>query len=455
MFENPSVGHKETASTKRLINAIIHIFPPRSYTLPPCLFLHIIVIMRFSTGATTSLLGTFFFASRSSGWATAANVIVVSPNEDDGDGVDAGIFSLVQSLRSPSSPTTGTTATARARGVEGVRALGSSGSGRLLQTSTACTAGYVDCDDGLVRGSGQTCYDACGPNCCGPSYEACRNFTGKVCKDGSCVGELACKSATIPLVLDSCKGYHACYNAGFVNSTVGNMTSSCKGRRSCSRLGNNGVVGNIDNSCLDERSCLSLGESGKVGNVQNSCNSTFSCGYAGSQGGIVGNIQDSCFGVKSCYKVGFNAPRSPDYPATVGNIVNSCRAFESCREVGDGEGGGGSGAEVGNITSSCNAIRGCRNTGDAFHPLYNINLLDCCNTNYRQCDEQNKDTLQCTAAPTNWCFPTKNQLKVAVMEYISESCFTNSTCFAGQKVGMPIGNWCTKLNTDMSLLFDQ
>ena len=47
---------------------------------------------------------------------------------------------------------------------------------------------FVDCVGGMS--SGQTCYAACndGVDCCGPS-NACKGFTGKVAKDGSCMGQ--------------------------------------------------------------------------------------------------------------------------------------------------------------------------------------------------------------------------------------------------------------------------
>ncbi len=83
---------------------------------------------------------------------------------------------------------------------------------RVLQAVAPTCADFVDCVDGKVRGTGDSCRDACdgGGNCC-KGYDACVGFTGKVCKDGySCDGDYACYGAKIPFVVDSCYNPFAC-----------------------------------------------------------------------------------------------------------------------------------------------------------------------------------------------------------------------------------------------------
>jgi len=54
---------------------------------------------------------------------------------------------------------------------------------------------------------------------------------------------------------------------------------------------------------------------------------------------------------------------------------------------------------------------------------------------------------------TNPLFPTNEEFKKAVKEYISQECSTNSDCATGQTYGYPIGKWLTTCITDMSSLF--
>ena len=123
---------------------------------------------------------------------------------------------------------------------------------------STCTAGYVDCIDGFVAGdSSKSCAEECDGYCC-VGYEACVHFTGKVCRDGSCSnwGWDACGFATIPVVINSCKGSTwTCIHAGGEDGSVGNMINSCNGYRACEDLGDGGAVGNITNSCNGQRSC--------------------------------------------------------------------------------------------------------------------------------------------------------------------------------------------------------
>jgi hypothetical protein len=54
---------------------------------------------------------------------------------------------------------------------------------------------------------------------------------------------------------------------------------------------------------------------------------------------------------------------------------------------------------------------------------------------------------------TNPLFPTNEEFKKAVKEYISQGCSTISGCAIGQTYGYPIGKWCTTGITDTRFLF--
>jgi hypothetical protein len=197
------------------------------------------------------------------------------------------------------------------------------------QQSSVCTSGYIDCDNGKVRGTDQSCKDACNGDCCvggewfsgSPYYHACEFFTGKVCKDGSCNGSEACGYQSTPLiVVNSCKGHRSCHSTNFpvamnsckgvracqsVNSTE-NITNSCNGEFACIFLGyNGGEVGYVSDSCNGKMSCWVLGGNyGKVGNIKNSCNSDEACDGGGEGGFISGGIENSCNAYKACYGAG-------------------------------------------------------------------------------------------------------------------------------------------------------
>ncbi len=97
---------------------------------------------------------------------------------------------------------------------------------RVLQAvDPGCTPGYVDCVNGNDSVTGSSCAAACGVSCCGGN-QACDQFTGKVCKDGSCTGNMACYMANLSFVVNRCIGVDACYsfvdpvrNAIFVHHT--------------------------------------------------------------------------------------------------------------------------------------------------------------------------------------------------------------------------------------------
>ena len=102
-------------------------------------------------------------------------------------------------------------------------------SSRVLQADApTCTAGYVDCVKGIVRGTSISCTEECDGKCC-VGYVACKNFTGKVCKDESCNADRACLYATIPFVVNSCKDYEACTSARISSS----LNNCCNTKGEC------------------------------------------------------------------------------------------------------------------------------------------------------------------------------------------------------------------------------
>ncbi len=233
-----------------------------------------------------------------------------------------------------------------------------------LDSELSYCSEFVDCDNGMKRGSNITCFEACGEKCCTSFYylwfglqNACHKFTGKVCKDGeSCNGYLACSNAVIPFVTNSCKGDFSCKLAG-KNGTVGNVTNSCKGRESCTNLGRDGaIVGNVYASCKNEytyfdsniRSCYSLGRSGEVGNVNASCNGEKACALLGWNGISVTKIENSCNVEQACTELGISGQ--------VGSIVNSCNATTACASLGRN-------GTVGSLMNSCNAENACESAG--------------------------------------------------------------------------------------------
>lgn len=167
----------------------------------------------------------------------ATRFIEYDDDHDDGrvlhSSSDAGILSSSSSSTSRHYDTVGhggssTTSTTIAR-----RELQSSPT--PVPPAEMCGAyGYVDCVNGFVRGdSTTTCETACGGSCC-VGQEACRQFTGKVCRDGSCGGSNACVRATIPWVVNSCtsnsaSGGSACFQAGAEKTNIGAMVNSCQG----------------------------------------------------------------------------------------------------------------------------------------------------------------------------------------------------------------------------------
>ena len=266
---------------------------------------------------------------------------------------------------------------------------------RRVQTTFAdlCPQGYVDCVNGLVRGSSSsTCASACGVSCC-LGTNACNSFTGKICKDGSCDGERACTFANVPWVVNSsCRGGATSYYRAGKQGTVGIFVNACNGTRNCYDLGYKGIVGNVQDSCFGLESCSRLGQDGIVGNVYNSCNGgEFACFKVGEYYGAVGDIQDSCHGFQSCFLLGklgtvgnvrnsCNQPTSCLFLArlkgTVGSVRDSCNGVDTCNR------GASYGGSLKNLASSCNAGHACMNAGRGLaNPLHiTSDINNCCNT---------------------------------------------------------------------------
>ena len=138
-----------------------------------------------------------------------------------------------------------------------------------------CVSGMVDTDPGYWS-SLITCSEACLPNysgslpmCC-IETDACSETTAKICKDAdspSCSGTNACKDASIPYIVNSCKGESACEKVGFVGggapaNTVGKFTNSCHAAsKACFKAayGGGGGLGDLENSCTADQACQALG----------------------------------------------------------------------------------------------------------------------------------------------------------------------------------------------------
>ena len=102
----------------------------------------------------------------------------------------------------------------------------------LQAVAPTCAAGYVVCDNGYDTTTFATCATSCAGKCC-KGNNACFQFTGKVCKDGSCYGKAACWKANIPFVIDSCKGDYACEYAALLDSS---LNGCCNTDNACASL---------------------------------------------------------------------------------------------------------------------------------------------------------------------------------------------------------------------------
>ena len=206
-------------------------------------------------------------------------------------------------------------------------------------TTSTYTAGYIDCVNGFVKGQRKiSCETACAGKCC-VGNSACNEFTGKVCKDGSCSGYWsACAYATIPKVVNSCHGDSwSCINAG--------------------NKGNKGKVGSIINSCNYKYACNMLNSESDdvsaVGHIIDSCNGFSACRHAGT----AMNIKSSCNDVYACYKLGRSG--------AIGDVLNSCNGFDACPNVVVEV---GSSAKPPLVNNCCNGDGACYDDGTSTLP---------------------------------------------------------------------------------------
>ncbi len=250
--------------------------------------------MRLSNGTTTLFVAASFLAttvSRSQAQEQLAvtDLDAVLKYEAKKEDADTGIL-----LISPTVPSAASDSIILAKSSSSSTAARSLQlpTTMMLPTSVApqCTAGIVDCDYGMVRGSPTTtCAAACGPTGCCVGVNACSSFTGKLCKDGSCNGKYACTYASIPSVRNSCKGDYACYNTGY-DGTVGNISSSCNAIDACCYLGTYGATGHVQDSCNAYQACDSVAYKGFVGKLTSSCKSASACKGARSPTNGTGTI---------------------------------------------------------------------------------------------------------------------------------------------------------------------
>jgi len=237
-------------------------------------------------------------------------------------------------------------------------------------TSSVCDGGFVDCRKGFAVIDGaittQTCQAACDGSCCsdGNGRDACMNFSGSVCKDGSCSaseGGRSCENATIERVINSCLGPTACLEAGRNDGFVGDVVDSCHGSNACYNAGGDkGSIHMIKSSCLDgDQNCVAAGAmGGYIGIINNSCRrGNRNCVAAGGEGGIIGAINDSCqFGDRNCFDLAEEG--------SIGSIVRSCSGIsnyqgnDACNAYGQGD-------DIDGMIGSRNHFIDCRN-GIAF-----------------------------------------------------------------------------------------
>jgi len=259
-------------------------------------------------------------------------------------------------------------------------------------TSSVCNKGFVDCRDGFEVIDGETttrtCHDACGGSggsCCvdGNGLDACDNFSGLVCKDGSCSnGGNACKGASIELVINSCIGVEACMNA-----SIERVIDSCNGRKACTDAN----IGSVVNSCVGNNSCGSIGEYSHAGIdlIRNSCNGRQACKYAAANGGSIDSIDDSCHGVMACEYAAANG-------GSIDTIENSCNNGNyNCYQLARG-------GSIGHIISSCSGIAAalvddaCTDVGQG-EPIDDI--LSCCNGEDEVCCQSSACSVTVTTLP--------------------------------------------------------
>ncbi len=341
--------------------------------------------MRYSKAAASLLSTAFAFQAKS--------VVVVADIFDPIDHqVDAGAADehshLAERAANKLAADTGVLAAA-AHAATPMIALASN-------PSTCAPANIVDCVGGnLATDSATSCSVACAGACCDYNgADACTGFTGKVCKDDkSCMGYKACDYATIPLVVYSCYGNNACYQAGSNGGSIGKIVDSCIGDFVCVNLGRNyGKVGNILNSCLGISTCGEMARSGgTVGDLSDACSYTAACQDGAKFGGSIASIINSCTAYFSCYGLGYGAGK-------VGNVKDSCNRRDSCKKISFKRG------SIGDISASCNAIDACLQAGSTLNGAITSNLNMCCNTE-NACKQATQATLpaQCKNSKVRRC----------------------------------------------------
>ncbi len=318
--------------------------------------------MRYSNGAASLLSTVFTFQ------ATLVAVADIFDHEADGaDSIDPtyrkhahnGISSREDKLRLRDRHHTVDSDILPAATDSAASGADTTPSNWIAPAIVSTCAEFVTCDSGLLSdGSGITCFAACNGDCCtytdgsGISTDACYGFTGKVCKDGSCSGILACAYATIPSVVKSCEGKYACQGAGIYGGSIIKIADSCHGDIACRYVGAGyGSIGSITGSCIGYFACHGMAsEYGKVGNLLTSCNGIDTCHYVGQAFGIVGSITDSCKYDYACRNLG-------TYGGKVGDVINSCTSYAACTE------GAYAGGAIASITNSCNADGSCNGLG--------------------------------------------------------------------------------------------
>ena len=244
--------------------------------------------MRFSRQATTAavassstvqLVLTFFIAAA----AIESSPVVASRTNElvSGGDVDSGILMPPPSLRSSSISSSHGLGGGAGKHIGGVLVGG--GGGREVE-GICGPSSYINCVNGMVdtdpdtSSSLITCSEACLPDTnysastlslCGIGTDACSGTTAKICKDAdspSCSGKNACKKATIPYIVKSCKGDSACESVRYVGggaaaNTVGNFTNSCHASKACFKAayGGEGGLEDLENSCTADQACQALG----------------------------------------------------------------------------------------------------------------------------------------------------------------------------------------------------
>ena len=228
---------------------------------------------------------------------------------------------------------------------------------------------------------------ATGGQCC-VGQDACKNFTGSVCKDNiSCSGFEVCYNANITSVLRGCSDRTACKSAGR-NGSIGTVRDSCTDVDSCFGAGENGSIGDITSSCQGESSCERAANYGSIGDITSSCQGDFSCQYAAA-----------------CYNSPFLKECDDAENPYIKSITSSCNSDNSCQKLAAGNNNYFPGGFVNGIYSSCNADKACYKAAYGDGDSFNIEtgFYNCCNS-FEGCKDATEATLPgmdtCDKAPS-------------------------------------------------------